>query len=65
MKKLKKLTLGESMRLLSNTEMKFLKGGGVYCHCKGNSGTGISVDNCEACFELCGGKENVQNCNPY
>lgn len=64
--KLKKLTLGESMRILSNPELKHLKGGAIYyfCHCKNNSGAGVEVENCgEACNELCGGIENVNNCN--
>lgn len=64
MKKLKKLTLGEGMRVLSNPELKNLKGGAYYyyCHCKNNSGEGVPVDNCSRCHELCG-VDNVQNCN--
>ena len=64
--KLKKLTLGESMRILSSPELKHLKGGAMYysCRCKNNSGTGVPVENCgEACIKLCDGKENVNNCN--
>ena len=51
MKKLKKLTLGESMRVLSNPELKNLKGGAYYyyCHCKDNSGEGVPASNCEQC----------------
>lgn len=65
MKKLKKLTLGEGMRVLSNPELKDLKGGAYYyyCHCKDNSGEGRKAESCEQCKVLCGNASNVQNCN--
>ena len=64
MKKLKKLTLGEGMRVLSNPELKNLKGGGYFyhCHCKNNSGEGVPANNCKDCETLCGSISNIQNC---
>ena len=65
MKKLKKLTLVEGTRVLSNPEMKHLQGGDihyVYCHCKGNTGEGVSANSCGDCPTLCG-NAGVQNCN--
>lgn len=63
--KLKKLTLGESMRILSSPELKHLKGGAMYysCRCKGNSGAGVEVADCDTACELLCGKGNVNNCN--
>lgn len=64
MKKLKKLKLVESMRVLSNSEMKHLQGGETfyYCHCLGNSGQGVEVSSCDKCVDLCG-PAGMQNCN--
>ncbi|WP_278971011.1 TIGR04149 family rSAM-modified RiPP [Phocaeicola barnesiae] len=64
MKKLKKLTLVDGMRSLSNSEMKHLKGGYnyVYCHCKGSSGEGKEAKSCDECHSVCQGA-GVQNCN--
>lgn len=64
MKKLKKLTLVEGARVLSNPEMKHLQGGVnyVFCHCKGNTGEGQEATSCSDCTNICGAG-NVQNCN--
>ena len=48
-------------KVLSQQEMKFLKGGGVYCHCMGESGS-RSAGNCGECPGICG-TNGVQNCN--
>lgn len=64
MRKLKKITLGEGMRILSEPELKHLKGGSnyVYCHCKGKTGEGTAASSCDDCSRVCGA-HNVQNCN--
>ncbi len=64
MKKLKKLTLVEGTRFLSNPEMKHLQGGETfyYCHCLGNTGEGFEVSNCGECVSHCGAA-GMQNCN--
>lgn len=64
MKKLKKLTLVEGTRVLSNPEMKHLQGGETfyYCHCLGNTGEGVEVSSCSKCVDLCG-STGMQNCN--
>lgn len=64
MRKLKKITLDEGMRILSEPELKHLKGGisQVYCHCKGKTGEGTSANSCDECPKICG-SGNVQNCN--
>ena len=63
MKKLKKLTLVEGARVLSNPEMKHLQGGATYyyCHCLGNTGEGFEVSSCSACVDACGAA-GMQNC---
>ena len=64
MKKLKKLTLVEGTRVLSNPEMKHLQGGETfyYCHCLGNTGEGFEVSNCGECVSHCGAA-GMQKCN--
>lgn len=64
MKKLKKLTLVEGMRVLSKPEMKHLQGGETfyYCHCLGNTGEGVEVSSCDDCVRHCG-SGGMQNCN--
>lgn len=62
MKKLEKLFINKmNAKVLSQQEMKFLKGGGVYCHCMGESGS-RSAGNCGECPGICG-TNGVQNCN--
>ena len=64
MKKLKKLTLVEGARVLSNPEMIHLQGGATYyyCHCLGNTGEGFEVSSCSACVDAFGAA-GMQNCN--
>ena len=63
MKELKKLTLVEGTRVLSNPEMKHLQGGATYyyCHCLGNTGEGFEVSSCSAGVDA-GGAAGMQNC---
>ena len=62
MKKLERLFIHEmNAKVLSQQEMKFLKGGEVYCHCYGDSGS-KSASSCADCPTQCG-NNGVQNCN--
>lgn len=60
--KLSKIVLKENVEMLSNEDMKEIKGGSGYCHCK--DGKVIEVAGCsyEACDNACG-CSGVQNCN--
>ena len=62
MNRLGKLTLRRDLKVLTQQEMKNLKGG-VYCHCLGESGSHFA-SSCGDCSSICGGK-GVQNCNYY
>lgn len=62
MKKLEKLFINKmNAKVLNQQEMKFLKGGEVYCHCIGDSGS-QPAGNCGECPSRCG-INGVQNCN--
>lgn len=64
MKKLEKLFIHEmNAKVLNQKEMKFLKGGMVYCHCYGNSGSREAAS-CASCENVCR-PSGVQNCNYY
>lgn len=62
MYKFSKLNLRKELRVLTQQEMKKLKGG-VYCHCLGESGS-HAANSCSDCRSICGTK-GVQNCNYY
>lgn len=64
MRILKKITLGEGMKILSEPELKHLKGGTnpVYCHCKAKTGEGTAASSCDGCSRICN-PGTVQNCN--
>ena len=55
MKALKNLIIGEGANILTNKQMKFIKGGDpapLYCHCGNDSGS-IVVDSCDRCWLIC------------
>lgn len=52
MKALTNLTFGEGVTILSEKQMKSLKGGNWYCHCN-NDSSSIPVGNCSDCHFHC------------
>ncbi|MBO7418838.1 MAG: TIGR04149 family rSAM-modified RiPP [Bacteroidaceae bacterium] len=52
MKSLKDLTIGEAANILTEKQMKALKGGNLYCHCN-NDSSSYPTSSCANCYLYC------------
>lgn len=61
--KLKKIKLRNDASILTQSELKLIRGGETfyYCRCKENEDT-FNTSSCEDCVNKCGGKEYTSSC---